>query len=1063
MEATTENTVQTPHDAAARSPRTHNGQDSQPLPTDSMVTVPLSETDGTRATEHDDEEQEEEQEQEQEQEEREEQEAEVKDKDKDVDDTAAMDTLQHPHITIDERPLSSRPTSAEIMMAIRERSSQDGSIRSSTLNSPTISLPDEEKENNPRTPRSSERRRSDSGGSQESAHVDWAELDKAEEQEPEGTGQDDAMALLLARLEQENNALSANPKANIQKPNGRARSKSRPPSMNQLKRLVVEGQGQDGTQMRFSQLPSPPPMTELEFWAALVRDYPQTVQRLPTLSLNKIRGGIPAPLRGVVWQSASGARDKIIEDQYDTLCGESSPYENLINKDLGRSFPGVDMFKDPEGEGQKMLGRVLKCFSLYDNKIGYCQGLGFLVGPLLMQMGDKEAFCVLVRLMEDYDLRSCFLPDLSGLHLRIFQFQRLLHQHMPDLAAHLDSLGVESAYLSQWFLSFFAVTCPLPMLFRIYDVLFAEGASETIMRVALALMKRNQHKILGLTEFEDVMQLLLGRSLWDPYGRNAKSADELVNDFVSFTNDVTRESLQGLEANFKEAQAKDSSNLKVQKSAISFLGRLWPSNSSTKSVSLSPLSPGLIAPSRPISFLRRTPSKQSLASTLNSMEGSDSSTSTNSTALTEMSRGSSADALSMKSGRASVALSIRTTGPSSNDRDLHYQIEQLLMSVSQLQRQNSELEAALQKQREDRKEDHRIVRTVIDRVRNKSSTLGAPLLSPSTRQSRRRTTITSATLTPSEESILTSLTPEIAQVAETLDKQFPSHQLHHRASSMFETKQVLRDSLSRTKEQLASETIRAQSLARDLHDSESNLQLARDALRDTRHRLQESYTTSQRHEKTIQDLKSNARKASLPWGLSGGGGGSDSPPDSSPSLTRSNTADSGVSTTNGLRELKLGRTSSVKTNNPPPQFTKRTSSLATQSAMSTEHQPPQDQALLLELVNAKTSEAVARQELEEMKNKFESMRRAMGVKTTSTTRSPSPPASGGGAAGLMSMGIGMVMGNKTTTTGLPTPATTPASSGTSPPSTTAPATGVGGFWSGWKRSASTTSATMPTS
>jgi hypothetical protein len=201
-----------------------------------------------------------------------------------------------------------------------------------------------------------------------------------------------AMALLLARLEQENNALSADPKSGLK--TSRARSQSRPPSIDQLKRLIQE---QDAAQVRFSQLPSPPPMTELEFWAALVRDYPQTVQRLPTLTLNKIRGGIPAILRGVVWQSASGARQKLIEDQYDTLCGESSPYENIINKDLGRSFPGVEMFKDPEGEGQKMLGRVLKCYSLYDHKIGYCQGLGFLVGPLLMQMGDKEAFCVLVR------------------------------------------------------------------------------------------------------------------------------------------------------------------------------------------------------------------------------------------------------------------------------------------------------------------------------------------------------------------------------------------------------------------------------------------------------------------------------------------------------------------------------------------------------------------------------------------------------------------------------------------------------------------------------------------
>ena len=57
-------------------------------------------------------------------------------------------------------------------------------------------------------------------------------------------------------------------------------------------------------------------------------------------------------------------------------------------------------------------------------------------------------------------------------------------------------------------------------------------------------MKRNEQKLLGLSEMEDVMQLLLGRQLWDPYGRNVNSADELVNDFVGFTNDVTRESLQ---------------------------------------------------------------------------------------------------------------------------------------------------------------------------------------------------------------------------------------------------------------------------------------------------------------------------------------------------------------------------------------------------------------------------------------------------------------------------------------------------------------------------------------
>lgn len=119
--------------------------------------------------------------------------------------------------------------------------------------------------------------------------------------------------------------------------------------------------------------------------------------------------------------------------------------------------------------------------------------------------------------MDHYNLRTCYLPDLSGLHLHVYQFQNLLARHRPALFEHLESLHVEPVYVSQWFLSFFAVACPLPMLLRIYDVIFLEGAIETLMRVGLSLMQRNEKRILGCSEFEDVMQLLLSRSLWDTY------------------------------------------------------------------------------------------------------------------------------------------------------------------------------------------------------------------------------------------------------------------------------------------------------------------------------------------------------------------------------------------------------------------------------------------------------------------------------------------------------------------------------------------------------------------
>lgn len=241
--------------------------------------------------------------------------------------------------------------------------------------------------------------------SEGSREVDWSQLDRNEEQEkedkeiPEGA-EDESTAFLLARLEQENAMLTSDPKSAANKHVGRARSQSRPPSMHALKKLVKD---RDQQSVRYSMtadlgLPTElPPMTELDFWAALVQDYPSTASRLPTLTAAKVRAGVPEPLRGVVWASMSGARDRRLEEAYDNLLGEKSPYEGIINKDVGRSFPGVELFRDAEGEGQKMLGRVLKCFSLHDKDIGYCQGLGFLVGPLLMNMGEREAFCVLVR------------------------------------------------------------------------------------------------------------------------------------------------------------------------------------------------------------------------------------------------------------------------------------------------------------------------------------------------------------------------------------------------------------------------------------------------------------------------------------------------------------------------------------------------------------------------------------------------------------------------------------------------------------------------------------------
>ncbi|GCB22929.1 EVI5-like protein [Aspergillus awamori] len=848
-------------------------------------------------------------------------------------------TSNSEHTQPDWRSLNIPQTPVDVTSPTREHSS-DGEEDSRTTPTQEPARTDLDQCSNNgdassiRSRSSEERDRSDA--------VDWEELEKTEEQEPRCEGSDESTALLLARLEQENNALATNPKSALASKSHaqRVTRPSRAQSLHQIKRLIDED---PRSSLRYSQLP-PPPMTELEFWAALVADYPQTAQRLPTLTSNKIRSGVPPPLRGVVWPSLAGARDNTLLTEYQRLCGETSPYEGLIGKDIGRSFPNVEMFRDPNGEGQQMLARVLKCFSLYDTKIGYCQGLGFVVGPLLMHMTDAEAFCVLVRLMDHYDLRTCYLPDLSGLHLRVYQFQNLLARLRPGLFAHLEMLHVEPVYVSQWFLSFFAVACPLPMLLRIYDVIFLEGACETLMRVALSLMTRNEKKIMACAEFEDVMQLLLSRSLWDTY---ACHADDFVNDFVSLTSLVTKESLQALEASYNQSQGVPTgiSFPQMQAAASRFLGRLWAgsnSHNSVKSISLNPNS----ASASNLSSIRRSTSKQSMTSTLNSVE----SASDASTAPTELST-------DVQKPRAKSAISQH------KDRDLHTQIEDLLMALSDLQRQHADLTRELQQEREEREEDQVLAKSMLQYIKE------------------------------------TSDEPPMDLVHKA-DARFAMIETH-RVVSTDQTKHQLRDDLNRYKEMHELESNRCKSLTRRIDEHEKENASLREQLREARGRIQDSYRERQRLERMVRELRTVKTKTR----------NSDSTPSETYGSPTSDTSEGYTST--GLRELKLVRTNSQKSQKSTTTsttFNKRSSSLGLQSVLATENnKPAAEESLLLELVNAKTAEAVARQELEEVKGKLDSMRKVMarnGIipegrhsflgRPPSIAKAPTEPAPNGG-------------------------------------------------------------------
>lgn len=121
-----------------------------------------------------------------------------------------------------------------------------------------------------------------------------------------------------------------------------------------------------------------------DFWGALIDDFPTTAAKLPHLLSAKVVAGLPPKLRGLIWQAMSQSASTNLEAMYSELVKDKSQYDRIIQRDLARTFPSVEMFKKEGGDGQMAMERVLKAYSLYDSHVGYCQGLAFLVGPLLM-------------------------------------------------------------------------------------------------------------------------------------------------------------------------------------------------------------------------------------------------------------------------------------------------------------------------------------------------------------------------------------------------------------------------------------------------------------------------------------------------------------------------------------------------------------------------------------------------------------------------------------------------------------------------------------------------------
>jgi len=231
--------------------------------------------------------------------------------------------------------------------------------------------------------------------------------------------------------------------------------------------------------------------------------------------LAKLQLKMPIKIRGQIWSQILET-SKFIHT-YSTLITSlkdgtivlPKSIEDVISLDVQRSFAEstvVDPIK---------VKNVLRAYACCNHKVEYCQGMNFVAGFLYYMLQDEEkTFQALGQLIAKYNMDDLFAQDVPLLKKYFYQMDRLLFLHMPNLAEHLKSESVGSAYFaSTWFMTLFtnvflyakSEVAPNTLL-TIWDEFLIHGW-KSIFRAGLYICKELEMKLMEL-KFDEIMMVL---------------------------------------------------------------------------------------------------------------------------------------------------------------------------------------------------------------------------------------------------------------------------------------------------------------------------------------------------------------------------------------------------------------------------------------------------------------------------------------------------------------------------------------------------------------------------
>ena len=178
------------------------------------------------------------------------------------------------------------------------------------------------------------------------------------------------------------------------------------------------------------------------------------------------------------------------------------PSENQIKLDLRRTFP-----EEKHCMNERFLEKlknILICYSIRNTTVGYCQGMNFIGGRLLLIMGNEEqTFWLFIQIME-HILPITYYSQLVGIVVETTMVENMLGLYFPDLYKFIMDSNFNIPlrnFIHKWMVCLFTQNMSKEMIYTFFDFFFLEGR-DLLIKNSLFIFSYIHDKLMQSDDFE---------------------------------------------------------------------------------------------------------------------------------------------------------------------------------------------------------------------------------------------------------------------------------------------------------------------------------------------------------------------------------------------------------------------------------------------------------------------------------------------------------------------------------------------------------------------------------